>query len=250
MEKYINLTEENIEKEHICCAISSNKKHTNGVNNKKTWIKEKLSTGHVFRKLNANGKVFIEYEPIETAWAPIEGKNFLYIYCLWVSGSYTGKGYAKELLEYCIADAKAKNKSGICILSSTKKKPFISEKGFFLKYGFKVVDKIQDYELLALSFAETTPSFNETSRKMEIENEELTIYYSPECPYISDCIREITEYTTNEGIKLVLESVDTLEKVKSIPCVFNNWAVFYKKQFKTTQILNVNSLKKLLEQNN
>ena len=30
--------------------------------------------------------------------------------------------------------------SGICTLTSKKKKPFISEKEFFIHYGFEVVD--------------------------------------------------------------------------------------------------------------
>ena len=54
----------------------------------------------MFRKLDARGKIFIEYEPNETAWVPIIGKNYEYIYCLWVAGSFKGKGIEKELLEY------------------------------------------------------------------------------------------------------------------------------------------------------
>lgn len=81
MNEYINVTVENIEKEHICCAIGD-AKHQNGVNSKKEWMKGKFSDGFVFRKLNARGKVFIQYEPIETAWVPVNGKNYEYIYCL------------------------------------------------------------------------------------------------------------------------------------------------------------------------
>ena len=61
MNQYINLTLENIEKEHICCAIGD-KKHQAGVTQKKEWIKNKIKDGHVFRKLDARGKVFVEYE--------------------------------------------------------------------------------------------------------------------------------------------------------------------------------------------
>lgn len=150
MNEYINLTLENIDSEHLCCAIGD-KKHQNGVDSKKEWIKSKLKDGHVFRKLNARGKTFIEYEPIETAWVPISGKKYQYIYCLWVAGSFKGKGIAKELLEYAIEDSKEKGMSGICTLTSKKKKPFIGEKKFYLHYGFQVVDEIEDYELLALS---------------------------------------------------------------------------------------------------
>jgi hypothetical protein len=75
MNEYINLTLENIDEEHICCAIGD-KKHQAGVDSKKEWIKSKLKDGHIFRKLNTRGKIFIEYEPIETAWIPISGKNY------------------------------------------------------------------------------------------------------------------------------------------------------------------------------
>ena len=154
MNEYINLSLENIEEEHICCAIGD-PKHQEGVDCKKEWIKNKLEDGHVFRKLNARGKIFIEYEPIETAWIPINGKNYEYIYCLWVAGSFKGKGIGKELLEYAINDSKEKGKSGICTLVSKKKKPFIGEKKFFEHYGFEVVDSIEDYELMALKFEES-----------------------------------------------------------------------------------------------
>ena len=81
MEEYINITLDNIDQEHICCAISD-KKHSEGVFNKKEWLKKRITEGHVFRKLNVQGKVFVEYAPLEKAWVPIEGNGFLYIYCL------------------------------------------------------------------------------------------------------------------------------------------------------------------------
>ena len=46
--------------------------------------------------------------------------------CLWVAGSFKGKGIGKELLEYVINDSKEKGKSGICTLVSKKKKPKMS----------------------------------------------------------------------------------------------------------------------------
>lgn len=102
---FVNLTIENLKEEHICCAIAD-KKHQCGVEMKKEWLKDRITQGHVFRKLNERGKVFIEYAPLETAWVPVLGDNYMYIYCLWVSGSFKKKGYGKSLLEYCINDAK------------------------------------------------------------------------------------------------------------------------------------------------
>lgn len=244
MNEYINLTLDNIDEEHICCAIGD-PKHQNGVCNKKEWIKSKLSQGHVFRKLKARGKIFIEYEPIETAWVPIHGRNYEYIYCLWVAGSFKGKGIAKELLEYAINDSKEKGMSGICTLSSKKKKPFLGEKKFFEYYGFKVVDEINDYELLALSFDENeTPKFNDNARSMKINQQEFTVYYSAECPYVEHEVKELSDYANENHVNIIFVKIDSLEKAKEVPCVFNNWANFYKGEFVSNTILNANSLKK------
>ena len=247
MNEYINLNLENIDKEHICCAIGD-PKHQDGVVCKKEWIKNKLKDGHIFRKLNARGKIFIEYEPIETAWTPINGKNYEYIYCLWVAGSFKEKGIGKELLEYAINDAKGKSRSGICTLVSKKKKPFLGEKKFFEHFGFEVVDAIEDYELLALKFKnDETPKFNETARAMKIDNQDFTIYYSNECPYVEHEVKELSDYAKEKNIKLNFIKIDSLEKAKNSPCVFNNWANFYKGKFISNTILNPNALEKLLK---
>ena len=245
-EQFINLTLDNLEHEHLCCAIAD-KKHQCGVATKKQWLKDRLVEGHVFRKLDVKGKVFIEYAPLETAWVPIRGENFLYIYCLWVSGSYKGKGYGKSLLEYCINDAKAQGKSGVCVLSSKKKKPFLTEKKLMTKFGFQVVDTLSDeYELLSLSFNGKNPSFNDTVRQMRINQKELTIFYGMQCPFIPNCIEQVKTYCDNNRIPLNLIAIDSLQKAKKLPCIFNNWAVFYNGKFETVHLLNESYLKKIV----
>lgn len=244
--EYINLTLENINDEHICCAIG-NPKHQDGVSHKKEWLKQRIKEGHVFRKLNARGKAFIEYAPLEKAWVPISGNNYIYVYCLWVAGSFKGKGIGRELLEYAIKDAKEKGKSGICTLTSKKKKPYLSEKKFFEHFGFKVVDMIGEYELLSLSFEGTNPKFNDNARKMKIDNKEFTIYYSPECPFIINCLNEVMEYAKENNISLNVIKIDTLEKAKNVPCVFNNWANFYKGKYISNTLLNKNSFERIIK---
>ncbi len=243
---FINITIDNLEEEHICCAIAD-KKHQCGVNIKKEWLKERIREGHVFRKLDQRGKVFIEYSPLETAWTPVLGDNYIYIYCLWVSGSFKKKGYGKEFLEYCINDAKKQNKSGICVISSKKKKPFLSDKKFMIKHGFQTIDAIDEYELLAMSFDGTNPHFTDAVKKQKIESKDLTIYYGLQCPYIPNCIKEVEAYCESNGVNLNLVKVDTLEKAKAMPCVFNNWAVFYDGKFETVHLFNVGYLKKMLD---
>lgn len=249
MNKFINLTLDNIENEHICCIIRSKSKHE-GIESKKKWLKDRLKEGHVFRKLDEKATVFIEYAPLEKAWVPIDGNNYYYIYCLWTLGNYRNKGYGKELLEYCINDAKEKNKSGICFLGSVKQKAWLTNQDFMKKYGFKVVDKTQNgYELFALSFDNTYPKFCNNAKNEKIDSKDLTIYYSDQCPYIYQAILNIKNYCSDNKIPLNLIKVDSLDKAKKLPCVFNNWALFYNGKFITVNLLDVKSLSKIIEKN-
>ena len=128
---YIEITKDNIESEHICCAISNNKDVQ--VASKKAWLVQQFDEGLVFLKSTERGKCFIEYIPAENAWNPITAPGYMYIDCLWVSGSFKGHGYSNDLLHRCIKDSKAKGKNGLCILSAEKKKPFLADPKY-LKY--------------------------------------------------------------------------------------------------------------------
>ena len=247
-EQFLNLTEENLDREHLCCIIRRKKPHP-GVEAKRAWLRERLREGHVFRKLDAKGVVFIEYAPLETAWVPIEGEHYLYLYCLWVTGEFKGKGYGRQLMEYCLADAKAKGKSGVCMLGAEKQKAWLSDQAFAEAYGFETVDTTPDgYRLLALSFDGTTPRFAENAKRLEIERQELTIYYSPQCPYIHQSVELVRKTCQELEAPYTLIPVDTLEKAKALPCVFNNWAVFYGGKFVTVNLLDTAALKRLLKQ--
>ena len=135
---FIDLTAENIADQHLCCIIRSKKPHP-GVEAKRRWLVDRLPEGHVFRKLDVKEKVFIEYAPLETAWVPVEGDNYLYLYCLWVAGAYKDKGYGRALMEHCLADARDRGKSGICMLGAEKQKAWLSDQSFARKYGFETV---------------------------------------------------------------------------------------------------------------
>jgi len=245
--EFVNLTAENLADEHLCCIIRSKKPHQ-GVEAKRQWLSERLEEGHVFRKLNAKATVFIEYAPLETAWVPVTGDNYYYIYCLWVSGSYKGKGYGKALMEYCLADAREKGKSGVCMLGAKKQKAWLSDQSFAKKYGFEAVDTTDDgYELLALSFDGTAPKFAQGAKTQKIKRKELTIYYDMQCPYVYQNVERIREYCETDGVPVSFIQVDTLQKAKELPCVFQNWAVFYQGKFETVNLLDPASLNRIIQ---
>ena len=243
---FINLTAENLSNEHLCCIIRSKKSHP-GIEAKRQWLSDRLKEGHVFRKLNAKATVFIEYAPLEKAWVPIIGGNYYYLYCLWVLGSPRGNGYGSSLMEYCIADAKEKGKSGICMLGARKQKNWLSDQSFAKKFGFEVDTTDNGYELLDLSFDGTTPKFTPNAKRLKIESEELTVYYDMQCPYIYQYIEMIKQYCETNNVPVSFIQVDTLEKAKQLPCVFNNFALFYKGVFETVNLPNIDYLKRILK---
>ena len=119
--EYIKVTNENIDKEHICCAISNN--NDIQVSSKKEWLKEQFREGLVFLKSAERGKCFIEYLPAENAWNLISADGYMYIDCLWVAGSFKGHGYGADLLDACMEDSKSKEKKGY-VLYYTSQCPF------------------------------------------------------------------------------------------------------------------------------
>lgn len=246
-EKFIDLTPENLAQEHLCCIIRSKTAHP-GVETKRAWLAQRLREGHVFRKLVGKACVFIEYAPLETAWVPVVGEDFYYIYCLWVQGAPEGHGYGRQLMEHCIADARASGKSGVCMLGAAKQKAWLSDQSFAKKFGFQVVDTAEaGYELLALSFDGSTPRFADSARKQTIPEKELTIYYDDQCPYSYQRVEKLRGYCQKKGLPARFIHVETLEQAKALPCVFNNWAVFYGGKFVTVNQIDGAAVEKLLQ---
>jgi len=237
----IELTEENIENEHICCAISD-KKCTDGYNLKKNWLKKEFLNGFKFKRIDERAKVFIEYGASEHAWAPItDDENYLFIQCLWVSGSYKGKGYGKELLNEAIKDAKKEKKDGLLIIVGTKKMHFMGDTKWFLKQGFETID-ITDFGFSLLSYKinknAKNPKFTDTVKNGDIKNKEgLLVYYSNRCPF--------TDFHINHSLKETVEKrnmtvnvikLDSLKDAKKSPAPSTIFSLFYNGKFITTDI--------------
>ena len=102
-------------------------------------------------------------------------------------------------------------------------------------------------DMLALSFDGTVPQFAPNAKNLKIESEELTIYYDMQCPYIYKYIEMIKQYCETNDVPVSFIQVDTLQKAKELPCVFNNFAVFYKGSFETVNLPPIDYLKRILK---
>lgn len=235
---YIKLTPENIDKEHICCAIAGEKDPQ--VISKKKWLRERMEEGLVFLKGNLRGKCFIEYIPAEYAWVPIEADGYLHINCFWVSGSCKGKGYSTDLLDACIADAKEQGKSGITVISSPKKKPFLSDSKYLEYKGFQVADSAEPFYTLMyfpLKKEAVVPKFMNQVKKPQIDKAGFVLYYTADCPYTAKYVPLIEETARAQGIPFQSVSIDSLEKAKKAPAAWTNYALFYNGEYLTNEIL-------------
>lgn len=236
--EYIKITKENLDSEHICCAISSNKDPQ--VLAKKAWLRDRLEEGLVFLKGNIRGKCFIEYIPAEYAWVPVKAENYMHINCFWVSGSCKGNGYANELLEQCIADAKEKGKSGITVISSTKKMSFLSDPGYLAYKGFQIADTAEPaFTLLYLPFEENAgvPQFKACAKTPHIEEKGFTLYYTSGCPFTAKYVPIIEQHAGLKGIPFQSVSIDSREKAQNAPVAWTNYALFYDGNYVTNEIL-------------
>ena len=246
----INVDSSNIDKEHICCAISDKKGET-CVSSKKAWMKKQFTDGLVFKKLDARGKVFIEYIPAENAWYPVEADGYMFINCFWVSGQFKGQGYANRLLDECIADARQKEKKGLVILSSTKKMPFLSDAKYLKYKGFKVCDAaLPYYELLYFPFEENMekPKFKDCCKNGTIEDKGMVLYYTNQCPHTDKYVPLIADIAKSRGVEVKLVKYQSREQAQNAPSPFTTYSFFDEGSFVTNEIFSDSKFKNFLKE--
>lgn len=244
----ITVTKENIEQEHICCAISNNKDCQ--VMSKKSWMKDRFDEGLTFKKCDVRGKCFIEYIPAENAWIPVCADGYLYIDCLWVSGQFKGKGYSTLLLNACVEDAREQGKKGLVILSSAKKKAFLADKKFLIHKGFEVCDSAKpDYELLYLPLASGAekPFFQDWVREPHIEDQGFVLYYANQCPFTAKYVPLLEQTARAKGANFKVIRFETTAQAQKSPAPFTSFSLFYNGDFVTNEILSEAKFEKLID---
>lgn len=246
--EYIKVTNENIEKEHICCAISNN--NDIQVSSKKAWLSERFEDGLVFLKSTERGKCFIEYIPAENAWNPISADGYMYIDCLWVAGSFKGNGYSSDLLNACIEDSKNKGKKGLCILASAKKKSYLADPKFLKYKGFQVCDEADNgIQLWYLPFVEnaTLPQFKECAKHPYTDEKGYVLYYSSQCPFNAKYVPVIEKIAKEKAIQFKTIHLQSKEEAQNAPTPITTYALFLNGNYITNEVMNEKRFLKLLE---
>lgn len=233
--EYIRITRDNIDKEHICCAMSGKQSLV-----KKEWLKARFDEGLVFIRSQERGKCFIEYIPSENAWVPIIADDFIYINCMWVSGTLKGHGYSTDLLNRCINDAKKHNKKGICILSSEgRKREFLSDAKYLVHKGFKLADTSDcgiTLMYLPLSNDAMVPKFKDCAKHPKTDSDGFVLYYTDQCPFTYYWVPRIEMVAKQHNIKLKTIHITTKELAQNTPSPVSTYALFRNGEFITHSI--------------
>ena len=245
--EYIRLTKENLEKEHICCAISNN--NDVQVASKKAWLADRFEEGLVFLKSAERGKCFIEYIPAENAWVPVEAPNWTYIDCLWVSGSFKGHGYSNDLLSACAADSRSQGKNGLCILSSARKKPFLADPKYLSHKGFQVCDEADNgVQLWCLPFSAGAdkPHFRECAKHPRVPEAGFVLYYTSQCPFNAKYVPILEQTALEHGIPFKTIHIQTAAEAQNAPTPITTYALFSDGAYLTNEQMNEAKFLKLI----
>lgn len=100
---------------------------------------------------------------------------------------------------------------------------------------------------MALRFDDAEPPrFAPGVKRQTIDEEGLVAYFSDQCPFIPQRVEKLQSYCTERGIPADFRHVDSREAAKALPCVFNNWAVFWNGRLATVNQIDGAGLEKII----
>jgi GNAT superfamily N-acetyltransferase len=216
------------------CGYKDAAKHLE-LRNKIAWFKEYYPKGLRIKAIMAKEGGYqgmLEYIPGKYAHRPVQAGGYLFIHCVFVGfkNIYKGKGYATELIQACIQEAREHRQPGVAVV--TRAGAFMADKDIFLKLGFQVVDSAKpDFELLALKFDPNTPSpqfKGEVINNAEAYPQGLTVLRSFQCPYTEKNLKAILESAEKDfGLKAELIDLADAKAAQNCPSAFGSFCLIY-----------------------
>lgn len=213
--RIIDVTAENVEETGFFCLMSRRK--SDGYRRKLRWSHARFEEGLRIKMLDLSegGRGFIEYIPGEYAWRPVEAAGYVFIHCLWVVGKSKGNGYAKLLLDECLADAERDGAKGVAMVTSQGN--WLVGKKLFLSRGFESVDRAPPaYELLVKNFSPAPPPSFPTDwdeRAASLGNG-LTVVRTDQCPYLDDAVNTALGAARDHGLQARVMELTTAREVR------------------------------------
>lgn len=250
MVEIIDVNAENVDQYGFFCMRSKPK--SDDYQKKLNWVKERFKEGLKIKIIQENGrqKGFVEYIPGEFTWRAINAKEYMVIHCFWIVGKGQGRGFGSQLLNVCIHEAKNLGLSGVAIVTSEQ--GWLPNKKFFERKGFKMVDKIDEFELMALSFNENPkPQFFNWNESAKDYTEGITVFKSDQCPFIQGAVSDIIEASKELSIRVRVVNLDSSSAAQQkSPTPFGVFTVIYNGEIITYHPETKNRFIKLINKKN
>ncbi len=245
--RIININENNIDIYGLFCKKSQKKQV--GYQNKLKWIKDRFKEGLTYKLLlvkegeKETSRGFIEYIPGEFNWRGIQADGWMVIHCIWVVGRHKNKGYASQLLEECMNDAKEAKMNGVVAMTA-EKGGWLPNRKLFIKNGFEKVDELDPhFGLYTKAFLDKIPKpkfFHISQDKLKEYGEGVTVLYTQQCPYLPILVNDIEEITTEKDVKfqaILLKNTFEIQQNRIHPygtfcAIYDGTIIPYKPGFK------------------
>ncbi|NAY91347.1 GNAT family N-acetyltransferase [Muricauda sp. JGD-17] len=225
--KIIEVTPQNIMEETLFC-IKDVK--SEAFDCKRIWHEKRHNEGLRIRILkNEDDKMigFIEYVPIENAWRPVGGNNFMFVHCMYVySKKDRNKGYGSALLEACEKDALSCGMSGVCAMVS--KGAWMADKSLFEKNGYQQVDERGRFDLLSKKWdaRETNPRLYDWTVQQS-KYKDWHLIYADQCPWHEKSVGALLNMAMDFDIDLKITKLKTAQEAKNAPSGYGVFSLLH-----------------------
>jgi len=195
---------------------------------KQEWLRNRNKEGLKLKLLKSGEETlgFIEYVPVENAWRPVKGENYLFIHCMWVYPKKNyNRGFGSKLIQYCIDEAKKDNKDGIA--SFVSKGSWMTDKALFLKNGFEVVDSKDRFDLVVFKINNSAvPEFADwENERSKIKG--LNLIYANQCPLFIKSVDEMKSTAKEFGLDLKVSILDSAKSAQQAPSGYGVYSLVY-----------------------
>jgi GNAT superfamily N-acetyltransferase len=225
------------------------KPKSEGYAQKLAWLKERFSEGLKIDLVYEDGRSvgFIEYTPGESAWRTVNAPGYVVIHCLWVVGRAKKKGYGSQLVDRCLAHARAMGARGVAMVTSSR--PWLAGSQLLLKHGFERVDELPPFDLLVKRFdAAPLPAFpTDWEARLAQVGPGLTVVRSGQCPYMEDATNTVVEFGRAHGIETKVVALETSRQVQEMsPTPYGTFAIVHDGQLLSYYYMTNKDLEKSL----
>jgi predicted GNAT family acetyltransferase len=243
----IDTSFDNISKFGVCGYKNPKKE---GFPEKQAWLRQRFNEGLKIKTLYSEefgSQGMIEYIPGDKCWRPVDATGYMFIHCIHVGfkKQFKGHGYASDLIQECIKDAKNQSMKGVAVV--TRKGSFMVDKQLFLKNGFELVEKMKpDFELLVYKF---DPSFNSPRFKSSQCDfgQGVIIVRAFQCPYTVKNVREMVELAAENDIKVKVIDLKSCEEAQNMGNAFGVFGLYINGEVKAEHPISKTRFRNILK---